>query len=863
MDLKRLPFVPIHYFLTSFSNLNRILFGILLIGAILAGGLAWFNYANPTYWSMEVVELADSEVVPVQIETIEHRYREIPIELNAYRQLSSFVAGPLVPAKAPVMIFWALQIIAWSIFLGVVTQIRSRWVYAFYLLFVLFLTFTGVESYIWPATEANGADPFFLVRLGLLVAFLGSAYAFQMFLLRWKLPWRILTFFVFNLTMVGLVYLQSDWIGLQEMAANEVPYMGILALIFSLFIAKEPINLILLATTNRQERRFRLALPFIILLMMIWLLLTIGWVDELFPLNLMPWFRPDIRPHHVLIIGGLVTVFTSQHLFKSVKTVFTTQSVFTLVILSLVVIVSSFMMLNYSYTDLIFNKNFDRYTTMFFAVVSLGYITYLFYNFMPLLRHKINLYYLLGEGPKIPYFIIFMFGVAGFLIAEGPTEGFQFQRMLIHNTLNQKADNLMIAGETQAAIAAYKRALPSASRSVKAHYNIASLLLANPKMAQTSRYHYRQSTESYDFPFSRINAANLFVVKGKLEAAVNELQKARSAEAGNAYLANNLGTLYLKLGLADSAIKSFQKALKADPNASSTYSNLAQVYQRFDRPENATAFYQASLELDKPSNLAMTNALQYALISGEELDIEREKVASSNDFFLHYNWALNHFETGELIDPMLIKDMSRKNGSPDAAVLDAWRMFQNDSIEYAVSRMEGLAKVYPSYAARGYMLLGSGFFKRDVPEMAREYFQRAGNLGIPKGKLFGAKMELDLGLRDSAFAHLSSVRVEDLSLWEASSRELSLLYLAIGQSLLSETEWPSTDHTQSEWTRTGIYADSLGAYLQALEAFRMVQTMDSNSVAPYLELGRIANRHQDPFAIENLEYGRQLADSNN
>ncbi|MEL7532957.1 MAG: hypothetical protein AAFN10_16690, partial [Bacteroidota bacterium] len=401
MDLKRLPFVPIQYFLSSLSNFNRILFGVLLVGGLIAGGLTWFNYANPTYWSMEILELADSEVVAVELQTIEHRYREIPIELNAYRQLSSFGAGPLVPAQTPVMIFWALQLIAWSIFLGVVTQIRSRWVYAFYLLFVLFLTFTGVESYIWPASESNGADPFFLVRLGLLVVFLGTAYAFQMFLLRWKLPWRVLTFFLLNLLMIGGVYLQAGWVGLHEMAANEVPYMGILTLLFLLYIAKEPINLILLATTNRKEPRFRLSFPLILLLLFVWLFLTFGWVDEYFPLDIATWFRPDIRPYHLVVIGALATVFTSQHLFKPVREVFTTQSVFTLVLLSLVVIVLSFMMLNYSYTDLIFNKNFDRYATMFFALVSVGYIVYLFYNFLPLLRSKINLYYLLGEGPKI------------------------------------------------------------------------------------------------------------------------------------------------------------------------------------------------------------------------------------------------------------------------------------------------------------------------------------------------------------------------------------------------------------------------------------------------------------------------------
>ena len=863
MDLKRLPFVPINYFLKAFSNFNRLLFGILLIGALIAGGLTWFNHANPTFWSMEILELADSEVVPVELQTIEHRYREIPVELNAYRQLSSYGAGALVPAQTPVMIFWALQIIAWSIFLGVVTQIRSRWIYAFYLLFVLYLTFTGVESFIWPASGNNGADPFFLVRLGLLVLFLGTAYAFQMFLIRWKLPWRVLTFFVLNLLMVGGVYLQADWVGLHEMAANEVPYMGILTLVFLLYIAKEPVNLILLATTNRQEPRFRLAFPLIVLLLFVWLLLTFGWVDEYFPLEIASWFRPEVRPYQIVVIGALVTVFTSQHLYKPVRDVFTSQSVFTLVLLSLVVAVLSFMMLNYSYTDLIFNKNFDRYAAMFFALVSVGYIFYLFYNFLPLLRLEINLYYLLGEGPKIPYFLIFLFGVAGFLIAEGPTEGFQFQRMLIHNTLNQKADNLLLNDQRQEAIEAYKRALPSANRSLKSHYNIASLLLANPKMAQTSRYHYRQATESYDFPFARINAANLFIVKGKFEAAVNELKKARSAEAEDPYLNNNLGTLYLKLGQADSAIRSFQRSLQADPNASSTYSNLAQVYQRFDRPEDAANFYKASIELAEPSNIAMTNALQYALLSGEEIEIDRAKVQGTDDFFLHYNWALNNFDSGELIDPMLIKDMSRKNGSPDAAVLDAWRMFQDDSVEYAVSRMEGLANVYPAYAARGYMLLGCGFFQQDVPEMAREYFQRASDLGIPKGKLFAAKMELDLGMRDSAFTHLSSVRVEDLDLWEASSRELSMLYLAIGQPLLAETEWPSADLQQDEWTRVGIYADSSGRYLQALEAFRMVQNLDSNTVAPYLELGRIANRHQDPFAIENLEYGLELADSEN
>jgi tetratricopeptide (TPR) repeat protein len=861
MDLNRLPFVPLTYFYRQFAPLNQVIFWVLLLSLLVSGGFMLFNYTQETFWSMEVMEVAEPEVVPLTVTEIRHNYLDIPIELNAYRQSVSFVSGPILPHQFPVLLFWVLQMIAWSVFLGVVTQIRSRWVYAAYLLFVLFLTFSGVHETIWPATEENGGDPFFLVRIGLLAVFLGLAYAFQVNLLRWKLSWRILSFLLLNLLLFGSVFLTDGWEGMHLMAAREVPYLGFLSLLFLLFIAKEPVNLILYAATNQPDKRFRLDYRLVTLILLLWLFVAFTWVDEYFPLNWLPAFRLGLRPTHVTFMAAILTAFTSQHHYHQVKGQFSLQSVFSHMLMVLGIVSMSFWMLNYSYTDLLFFRQFDRLAALFFFFVGLGYTFFVIYNHGGLLRKKVNFYYLLTQGPRLPVGIIWLFGIAGIILGEGPTSGLKTHRLLLHNTLSQQADNWAARGQNEEAMEAYRRSLPSASNSIKAHYNLASLALGQPGKEETALYHYRQSVKAYDFPFSRINAANLFLVKGNLSGAINELLKARPAEKANVYLANNLGLLYYKQAAPDSAIKTFQQALLSDLNQSSVFANLAQVYQAYDRNQEARQFYEAALQTRQPSVSALTNALQFEMLTGEKLELPEYILEESDDFFLHYNHALRNFEQPEASRAMLIKQLGREGGSPDAAILDAWRMFHDDSSEYAMSLIQGLETIYPPYAARGYMLLGTAFYQSGVPEMARLAFEEAGDLGLAKGDLYAARMELELGFRDSAFSRLSTVRVQDESLWEESARELAKLYQAIGEPLYAETEWPAADFDADDWARVGIYADSSQGYAYALEAFRSIQNLDSGSVVPYLELGRIANRYRDPFAVENLRYGLDLADS--
>ncbi len=861
MDLNRLPFTSLFHFYHQFSAINKQVFWVLLVCLMTASGFFLLNYEQDHFWSMDIVEVADSEVSPVEVGSVTQHYQTLPIELNAYQQSVSYVSGPILPHPTPVLIFWVLQVIAWSVFLGVVTQIRSRWVYFFYLLFVLFLSFTEVQDLLWPAAEGNRADPFFLVRLGLLAVYLGLAYAFQMNLLRWTLPIRIGTFFVLNLLLFGGVYLTDGWEGLHLLAANEVPFLGFLSIVFILFIAKEPINLIVYAATNQPRQQSRLDYRLIVLIMLLWLLVCFAWIDEFFPIGWLPWFRPGLRPMHITLLAAVLTTFTSQHHYHQVKDAFSMQSVFSHVLMALSVLVLSFLMLNYSYTDLIFARQFERLSAMFLGFVGLGYTFYLFYNHASLLRRKINLYFLMALGPRLPITMIWLFGIGGLIVGEGPSSGLKTHRLLVHSTFCQVADNYAIRGEREAALEAYRRSLPSVSNSPKPHYNLASLMLANPAQAQTALYHYRQSVNSYDFPFSRINAANLLVAKGSPSGGIAELEKARPGERNNSYLANNLGLLYYRQGVPDSAISAFKRALLNDLSQSAIYINLARVYQRYGRPAEAGRFFTASLAVPKPSPSTLTNALQYELMTGKSLGIDPKLLQGQTDFFLNYNYALQSFDRLFPAQVPIIKRFSQEDGSPDAALLDTWRMFHQDSIPYALSRLQGLAVGFPAFAARGYLMLGAAYYQAELPGMAQQLFQQAGELGLSKGRLYAARMALELGQRDSAFVHLSSLRVEDENLWEACSRELAMLFHAIGQPLLAETEWPSADFSQDDWTRVGIYADSTASYSYALEAFRQVQNLDSTSVAPYLELGKIANRYGDPFAIENLRYGLQLADS--
>lgn len=855
MDLKRLPFLPIHFFYFQFSKAAQRTFwyGILLL--LLAGGCFLYSYLNPYAFSLSTEYVTTYESQPTTLETVHHHYRSFDIEANVVWQQTAFSAGPILPRPAPFYLFAGLQWLAWCLFLGAASLIRTRWVYAFYLVFSLFVFFSGMSEALVPPD-----DPLiWAVRAGMILSFLLPAYLWQENILKWHIGWRVLTLSAIAAVWFVFVDQHQHWTHLHDSLTTLFYYEIVLLVLYLIFIGKDPVNLLILIGTNHPQRARRWPAWLIYLAFGMWFLMVLLWLYEYLNFGFLGEISLGIRPGHLFLVAALFTVFTSQNQYHQVRYLFSSQVSFTLVILSLSVVMLSFGFVNISTGDHFFGYALERLAAIAFLGMGLAYIIFVLMNHGRLLREKVNLYYIMTQSRDLRFFVVWLIGF-GLVAVISASDGYKSKNLFEHNSLVQLGDQAWLNGDLKRADKAYRFAIDEVKGSVKAHYNRGALSLAQNPQVTPAVNAYMQATQAVEFPWARINAANLLTLGRQYETAKQILLQGMNTGQADGPLLNNLALLYSQLDKPDSSILCYQAALLADLDAGPIYANLAHLYRAYDRPEEAQAFFEAGLAASPTEPSVWANYLAWLKVQPEAPASETvAALAPFSEVVQQDVWAAYHyllaFPAAEMpVARQSIQTMANSNASPDAGLLESYLCLQEgiDSVEVAMSRLTFLAQTNPSFQPQAYQLLGAYYYSWDVWEMARHYFALRGDA---YGALQAAKVNIDLGWKNAANNQLSALRVKDVSLWEPCSRELALLLNAYNQPIYAQTEWNYSAFSWDEYMRLGLYADSMNQYITALEAFRRAIEVDSMATAPYLEMGRIFNRYEDPEARTNLTFG--------
>jgi predicted Zn-dependent protease len=490
-------------------------------------------------------------------------------------------------------------------------------------------------------------------------------------------------------------------------------------------------------------------------------------------------------------------------------------------------------------------------------------------NHAALIREKTNVYFLLTLSTRYRFMIVWAIALIGAIVMEGRTSWSMEHRVkhsysTQHGDLAQlklmQGDDLSLAEKQQLESKrnnAYKYASLEVVNSPKAFHNRAFYNLTSIELLNETINLYLGAK---GFPYSTLNASNLYLVRQRPDMA-RDLLKKTWKQTKHPLLANNLGVLYAQAAEPDSAIRYYKEALLSDLNLSSAYANLAQIYERYERPREAQEFLKTAVELRHPSDAALTNAIAYQLKHGTVISTSTIDLNEAS-YSLKFNYLLRLLVSGEKEAAReLIKTFNPKEISADAMILDAYLMFQQDSMEYAISKFVYVDQVFVGKQAESYYTLALAYLERGVPEMAKLYFQKAGQEGMPRGFLYAAQIEMAMGQLDTAYAHLSRLRVDHEDLWNESSKEIATLFLIVSfdNPLYAQTEYDLSKLTHEDYIRIGKLADSTNSYIPALEHFRKAIALDSMDHRPYLEMSRIYNKYSDPLAIVNLGYGLRVA----
>ncbi len=816
---------------------------------LVLGGLLLWVYYFPYDNSIALDIIAESYTHPMPVWKELAHYLELEVVLDVYRQWGTYIAGILSANELSMWIYVAGQITGWSVVMAFATRIRSRWSLIFFLAFLLFILLSDISAiFLYP-----GSFP--VIEVTLSIVLLGITYLVQINWLKltslaiFGLCWSVLA------AVWTYLYINYGWTAWLHTANSQYYLILLVTVALVWFASKDLVNILIVAANNHRRVHTRWSLRWmrVALLIIFFYLLYLAVVYHL-ALEV----SPVIRPLHYFLLATFFLVFTSQNLLRPVQFVFTSHSNFSFLILGWIIIVLSFLFLHFSSGDLTFIRAFEKLVSVFTLIVTALYIFYLEFGFTRMIRERINVFYLLGRGVRIPFPAIMLAGLLAVLVYE-TTENWKSFRIFTQSYFLMEGDKAYLQGNYSLARNTYDMAIAWIPASPKGNYNLGVILMKDQDQFSQALIAFDKVSNFYDNPFATLNKGFILQQLGlNQEAKEILLRNPANHPVAESYIAHNLSNLYLSESEPDSSLVYLKKSLLANPENSLGYTHMAGIYDIFGREKLVKELTKASLETEHPSNVSLVNALSYDIEGvvesanqlGPQLQEKFTDLALSQNY-LYYLMHENH--RSQAMEHALF--MADSLNLPQGNMLAGYLLMLSGSLEQGISRLDYVNLAYPIFSATGNMLLALAYWKAGAWNMAREYFERSGDLGNPEGYLNMARMDIILGRQDTAAKVLYQLRGEYDTLKDEVAKELAMLLQAYGQPIYAQTEWNINELDFNERMRISLYADSAEHYLWALENFRNMLAKDSSLVAPYLEMGRLYLRDQDTLALSTFKLG--------
>ena len=856
---RKLKHIPLWQFFTRMKSLEKVLFAVLFAGLLASCVWAVVAANDPSRWVQEIGEVSEGRLHEIPLRTYTQNYRTMSTEVGAWKEDVLHYASIITPTKPLVLAFIILQVLGWGFLLTSATYIKH------FLSYVVFLAFTIL------VVVANSMGPEltpldWAVNIGLAAVLLGAAGLFQQGILKFGYVWRLLMFLVIAAAPFTLQYFQGGWIQLHGTTVGMMPILVIVALIYLFMISNDISNLIFFVATNAKNPKYRVRFPIIFSVFLVITAIEFILVQKELSWDLLSE-GDDIafRPIHLVILASIVMTGTKQNLFPLLRERITNLSM-AMGLAALGVIGLSFIAYEVSMGEYLFLHLVERIAALLFFFTGIFHFFYVFYNFSPLIRAKVNFYYLSMLPRRLMYFFVVAASVGGTIVVEAANQAPE-KRLYSSTFYNQLGDHSLLEGKTTEAMLQYKTSTGFARGSVKGNFNLAMLEINSGGSMMNASEYLRHSCDFIPFAPSYINWSNLEQSQlSPAQAAV--ILREGTKEVDDPIVWSNLAKAFFQTEQPDSAILALKEALRLDPNNSVYYGKMGHIYMEYDKIEEAKKFFEAGLKLPEIHPLLVSNALFFNMSTDANLDVPVEILELpkfKNRWESIYNFALDRYKSGDLAAAQKILSRGRaevdlvndstSSGAlrPDSLLLDGMLKFEEGKIDQAISRMDYIDVNFPAFRPYTSHFLGVAFFGQGIPEMVASFFKKSVENGRYSDLLSESMMEFDRGNLDYAFMQLNLARVQDTTLLDQVNKEMAKVQLANGDYFYASIGFDMGSLTLADWMQVGIASGKRDNRAAALEAFRRAIEKDERSTAPYLEMARISLRLKDSLALENLQ----------
>jgi tetratricopeptide (TPR) repeat protein len=832
------PFIRYDYFVGLLSPLGRrMLYGLQAI-LVLAAVLLVLNYHMPTLWHQPLATVADTQLEEVILEPVTSQYRQLNILGRAHSHYLTYTAPRMVPNMTVVLLCFGLIVLAWACLLAAASRMEGLAGYAIYFLFTSWIYISGTGALI------GGTTFQMLWAAVIMLVVLGVAYLFRARILPWSTPYQIPVFGAMLAIVFGVIYGINGLAGLYKASTTGLPILLVLVLFALLMTSRNLLNLVLLLLNNRSTAARRspgwLVMLALLLAAAFQIMLALPYLDFLgFELP----FHLGIRPVHVFVLASVCNIVLIQNVYADYRDQVPSLGAFVALVIGLNLLALATWALFAANQEFTFRTQIERTSAMLFALVGILQLIYIFINFYPAISKKVNVYYTLSESRLFRFEAVWLSAITLFVLVEGQNR-WRLYYSMITAYKNASADYSLMVQEPNDALIFYNDGLGFSPHDIKSNFNRASLLIERGKFYQDDNEsfqiikHYEDADYQGQYAPACINLGNFWQLLAQNERAKSAYRTHLQIQP-DPYIASNLARYYLNDNQPDSALVFLKSGLQDNLELGELYSNMAIVYRRYGKFREAEQFMALAQESAPANDYILENAQLLALLrrqipaAGSQLTPEITNRPTLNGALLAYRQSA-YRQADQLATTLL-----RTEPSAEVALLKVMTQTEVDSMENAISRYRFLTEQYPDYKGVAGHNLGVYYLKKEVPEMAANYFEQSVAGGFQLNRLNEAYMYLDAGLTDKGYTLLAQFKIDNPDLASRAAREMALVELAEGNETAAKALWDMNDMTLYEAIRLARYGFNMQGNEQLANTY--LQTWvdkDSSLVEPYLEIAR-------------------------
>jgi tetratricopeptide (TPR) repeat protein len=188
---------------------------------------------------------------------------------------------------------------------------------------------------------------------------------------------------------------------------------------------------------------------------------------------------------------------------------------------------------------------------------------------------------------------------------------------LAHNDLGTY---LLDAGELDAALPHFQKALAINPNLAGAHHNIAAVLAQKGRVDEAIAEYRKALAIEPDFAKAQINFGAALMQKGEVDEAIAHFQKGLALSPHMANGHNSLAIALARKGRLTEAIAEFQKTLENEPETEEVRKNLGLAFAQNGQASQAITQFQRVLEIN-PNNIEACDHLAWLLATASEASL--------------------------------------------------------------------------------------------------------------------------------------------------------------------------------------------------------------------------------------------------